>query len=275
MLNVLFVCSRNQWRSPTAEAVFRNRPGVRARSCGTSRRARRSLGPQLLRWADLVLVMEREHKRRIVETFPEDGRAAEIHVLDVPDDYGYMDPELVALLESRVTPILEDHGGMETGYGSTPSADLHDFADHFLVECPRCGSYAVVRPPTPTARPRLVCGHCGHTAESADNVSILHQGYWVGIDGPASKAVDFYFREPLWLRQPCCGHVLWAINGDHLEWLAGFVSAKHRTGRRDPDTGWSNRSLASRLPRWMTSAKNRQAVLKALDRLRERLPTGG
>jgi protein-tyrosine-phosphatase len=36
---VLFVCSRNQWRSPTAERVFATRPGLEVRSAGVDKSA--------------------------------------------------------------------------------------------------------------------------------------------------------------------------------------------------------------------------------------------
>ena len=53
--NVLFVCSRNQWRSPTAERVFRRDPRVNTRSAGTSPNARHPVNESDLRWADLIL----------------------------------------------------------------------------------------------------------------------------------------------------------------------------------------------------------------------------
>ena len=66
-LRVLFVCSFNQWRSPTAERLFRDDPRCEARSAGVSPRARRRVGPQDLDWADLVFVMESSHRDRILQ----------------------------------------------------------------------------------------------------------------------------------------------------------------------------------------------------------------
>ncbi len=60
-LNVLFVCSRNQWRSPTAEKLWRNHPGLRVRSAGTSPNARRHVSASDLHWADAIVVMEGKH----------------------------------------------------------------------------------------------------------------------------------------------------------------------------------------------------------------------
>lgn len=104
--NVLFVCSRNQWRSPTAERVFKRHPLMSTRSAGTSPNARRTISEDDLRWADMVMVMENKHRDRIVAGFPRLVEHLPIHVLDIPDEYRYMDPELVELLQQIVEPLL-------------------------------------------------------------------------------------------------------------------------------------------------------------------------
>ena len=106
-MRLLFLCSRNQWRSPTAEAVYQNDPRVEVCSAGTSASARRRVSEKLLRWADLILVMESEHKRRLREQFPEMVHELRVEVLDIPDDYTFMDPELVTLIRERTEPWLE------------------------------------------------------------------------------------------------------------------------------------------------------------------------
>ena len=67
-LNVLFICSRNQWRSPTAEKVYQNDPRVEVRSAGVSASARCRVSENLLRWADRVLVMEHAHSSGCVSS---------------------------------------------------------------------------------------------------------------------------------------------------------------------------------------------------------------
>ena len=97
-INTLFVCSRNQWRSPTAERVFRDDPRLVVRSRGLSPRSPRQLRVDDLNWADIVCVMESNHKSRITAQFSEALGATPVYVLDIPDDYRFMDPELVELL---------------------------------------------------------------------------------------------------------------------------------------------------------------------------------
>ena len=103
---VLFICSRNQWRSPTAEHIFRRHPLMSVRSAGTSPNARRKVSADDIRWANVIFVMEEKHKSRLVADFSRwlDGKT--IHVLDIPDEYNYMDPELVGQLEQSVVAIL-------------------------------------------------------------------------------------------------------------------------------------------------------------------------
>ncbi|MDA7966530.1 phosphotyrosine protein phosphatase [Ruegeria sp.] len=106
-MNLLFVCSMNKWRSPTAEKVFRRVEAVSARSAGTSRKARRPITIQDIRWADIICVMESKHLSRLRGDFRGELLHKEVHVLDIPDDYQFMDPELVELLLNSVQPIID------------------------------------------------------------------------------------------------------------------------------------------------------------------------
>lgn len=83
-MNVLFICSRNQWRSPTAEHHWRNHP----------------------QWADVIFVMEQKHKNRLKAEFTRLLDHKPLHVLEIPDDYHYGDPALIALLDDLVPPYL-------------------------------------------------------------------------------------------------------------------------------------------------------------------------
>ncbi len=105
-MNILFICSRNHWRSPTAETVWRKHPGISVRSAGTSPNARRTVGPADIRWADVIIVMEQKHKSRLVADFTRLLEHKPIHVLEIPDEYKYMDPELVDILKESVCSCL-------------------------------------------------------------------------------------------------------------------------------------------------------------------------
>ncbi len=107
MQNILFICSRNQWRSPTAETVWRKCPEVNVRSAGTSPRAKRTVNSKDIKWADIIFVMEKKHKNRIVAEFTQMVKYKPIHVLDITDEYQYMDPELIEIFEDVIPMYLD------------------------------------------------------------------------------------------------------------------------------------------------------------------------
>lgn len=105
-MNVLFICSRNRLRSPTAEQVFAGWPGIETASAGTERDADNPVTPELLAWADIVFVMERRHRSKLSAKFRSHLDGKRVICLSIPDDYDYMDPELVRLLCTVVPPHL-------------------------------------------------------------------------------------------------------------------------------------------------------------------------
>lgn len=105
-MNLLFVCSENRLRSPTAEAVFARYQGVRALSAGTNADAETPVSGDLVEWADIVFVMEKVHREKISRKYRALFKGRRLISLDVPDRYDFMQPELVALLARRVHPHL-------------------------------------------------------------------------------------------------------------------------------------------------------------------------
>ena len=100
--NYLFVCSQNKLRSPTAEHVFADIPGINALSAGTNRDAEEALTDELVEWADIIFVMERAHRNKVRKKHRGALKDTRVIVLDVPDAYEFMDPELVRLLEAKM-----------------------------------------------------------------------------------------------------------------------------------------------------------------------------
>lgn len=104
--HVLFVCSQNRLRSPTAEQVFADWPGIETASAGLKPDAEVPVSPELLQWADLIFVMEPVHRSRLSSRFQRWLGGKKIVCLGIPDDYGYMDAELVRILGQKVPPHL-------------------------------------------------------------------------------------------------------------------------------------------------------------------------
>ncbi len=109
-INILFICSKNQWRSPTAETIYQEHPQVNARSAGTANSSKRKVSLRDLEWADLLIVMEEKHLSRLREEYRNHTISIKSYVLDIPDEYGYMDPDLISELRNAVDPIIEELG---------------------------------------------------------------------------------------------------------------------------------------------------------------------
>jgi predicted protein tyrosine phosphatase len=105
--NLLFICSKNQWRSPTAELLFKNHPVHSARSAGTSDKARVKVNEKLIGWADVFFVMERKHRDILKQRFASAIAGKELVVLDIEDNYQFNDPELIGILETVLSEYLE------------------------------------------------------------------------------------------------------------------------------------------------------------------------
>lgn len=162
---------------------------------------------------------------------------------------------------------------------------VFDFGNEFLIECPNCLKMAKIILLNPEedfnlySSRKLACANCGfakywnqrevigYTIENkiSEDSNILY------IQGKPKKMLtiggdfDWFFQESLWLKINCCGEILWAYNYKHLEFIENYVSAKLR--ERKP---FVNKSLASRLPKWIKSAKNREEILKAVAKLKEK-----
>ncbi len=102
MIKLLFVCTENRLRSPTAEAVFSSYEGVEAIGAGTNQDAATPVSGDLIEWADAILVMEQSHRNKISKKYKEQLKGKKLAVLDIPDNYEYMDPELIKLLKVKV-----------------------------------------------------------------------------------------------------------------------------------------------------------------------------
>ncbi|MEU0410602.1 hypothetical protein ABZ307_22690 [Streptomyces griseorubiginosus] len=111
-----------------------------------------------------------------------------------------------------------------------------------LVRCPRCDRIAHFA--WPDQEPRVICRSCG----------LCRAGHGFG-------------RPPLWLRAGTRHGELWAYNLAHLDLIRRFVAAQLR--ERDPWYEHGRKmTCVARLPAWVKRAKNRDEVLRTIDRMR-------
>ncbi|QKD00829.1 low molecular weight protein tyrosine phosphatase family protein [Mesorhizobium loti] len=106
MKKILFVCSQNRLRSPTAEQVFSKRQDIEVASAGTNHDADTPLTHELVAWADIIFVMEKAHRTKLQNKFKASLEKARVICLDIPDEYDFMDLELISLLKARVSRYL-------------------------------------------------------------------------------------------------------------------------------------------------------------------------
>ncbi|MEO6305809.1 MAG: hypothetical protein ABIP51_21860 [Bacteroidia bacterium] len=161
----------------------------------------------------------------------------------------------------------------------TYQKQIYDFIKDILVVCPGCNKNAIVRtakqPPIINIQEKeikVVCTHCGFNKRLEEKpASVLFssssnkkpQENFIII----GTAIDPYFHLQLWLTINCCDNILWAYNYEHLEFIKQHVEAK----LRERNTAeMKNNSLGSRLPKWMSSTKNRDTVLKAIIQLQQK-----
>jgi predicted protein tyrosine phosphatase len=104
--NALFVCSANKLRSPTAEQIFATWPDIETDSAGLLETADIMLSPEQIEWADIIFVMEKRHRSKLSKKFKRHLNGKRVVCLDIPDDYSYMQPELITLLERKAGPFL-------------------------------------------------------------------------------------------------------------------------------------------------------------------------
>ena len=96
------MCSQNRLRSPTAEHIFADIPGIATMSAGTNRDAEEPLSDELIAWADVIFVMERAHRSKVQMKHRSAIKDKRLVVLDIPDEYEFMDPRLVPLLMAKM-----------------------------------------------------------------------------------------------------------------------------------------------------------------------------
>ena len=104
-LKLLFVCTVNRMRSATAHKIFESDPRFYVDSAGTDKSADTVLEPEQLEWADAILVMEKHHRNFIREKYPDFYRKKKIVCLYIPDDFDFMQPELISILKNKVEDL--------------------------------------------------------------------------------------------------------------------------------------------------------------------------
>lgn len=105
--NLLFICSRNRWRSLTAEHLLKNNLRYHATSAGTSKTARIKVNSKMIEQANMIFVMEKKHKIFLHEKFKSLLQNKPLIVLNIPDQYEYGDEVLKKILHEKFILYLK------------------------------------------------------------------------------------------------------------------------------------------------------------------------
>jgi predicted protein tyrosine phosphatase len=105
-MKLLFICSRNKLRSPTAEAIFGEYKELEVDSAGLDREAEIPLTSEAIEWADIIFVMEKTHRSKLSKKFQPWLKNKRVVCLNIPDEYEYMETALITLLKRKVLPLL-------------------------------------------------------------------------------------------------------------------------------------------------------------------------
>jgi predicted protein tyrosine phosphatase len=107
MKKVLFVCTQNRLRSPTAEKVFSNYNGIKVKSAGLDPHARTHLTAEMIKWADIIFAMEKSHQEKIKKKYQDKLKGKKLVCLNIPDEYDFMQLELIEVLNEKVPKHLK------------------------------------------------------------------------------------------------------------------------------------------------------------------------
>jgi len=106
MSNILFICGKARRRSPTAAAVVAERLGHATDFAGLSADADERISVEHLAWSDTIVVMEKTQLSRLKRQMAPHLKGKRLVCLDIPDNYEFMQPELVQLVTSRLARIV-------------------------------------------------------------------------------------------------------------------------------------------------------------------------
>lgn len=135
---------------------------------------------------------------------------------------------------------------------------LSDFEKEVWVVCPKCSQQAITRLNDEAKEARLQCVYCGYSKSVSKCVE-----YAEGKFAELKHAAHLYFDVELWLAHSFKGDKFWAYNLEHLQYLEDYISAKLREHKDR-----THFTLLEKLPKFYHDAKNREALLKIIKKLK-------
>ena len=104
---ILFVCTINRMRSATANEIYKDDLRFEVKSAGTDKSAATVITEEILNWADSIVVMGKEHRNYIRKYYPKVYDNKRIVCLYIPDEYDFMQPELIVVLKEKFEDVYK------------------------------------------------------------------------------------------------------------------------------------------------------------------------
>jgi len=146
---------------------------------------------------------------------------------------------------------------MSQGRFQDENKTISEFRTNVLVVCPKYWKKASARVDYENNSARLFCENCGYNKQKTTEAAVFgHSGNW-------QLSAGSYFGAELWLKASFKNNVFWAYNLSHLEYLEKYISASLREHKDR-----AHFTLLEKLPKFYHEAKNREALLKIIERLK-------
>jgi len=136
---------------------------------------------------------------------------------------------------------------------------IQDFYQEVWVVCPSCNKKAIAKADYDKKEARLYCESCGYNKQTSTETSVF------GIKGNWEMAAHGYFNAELWLQYPFKNDVFYAYNDEHLHYLEQYIAAGLREHKNS-----AGFTLLEKLPKFYHEAKNRVALLKIINKLKNK-----
>ncbi len=136
---------------------------------------------------------------------------------------------------------------------------LSHFEQEVHVQCPSCAKKALAKVDHIQKEARLICPSCGFHKQKSTFSKLF------GISGHWERSADKYFSAQLWYQITFKNDIFWAYNLEHLNYLEHYIGAALREHQER-----SHYTLLEKLPKFYHEAKNRDALLKLIQKLKNK-----
>lgn len=137
---------------------------------------------------------------------------------------------------------------------------LSDFQKSVAVICPGCNRKALATVDYDVGIAHLICSYCGYNKQTSTEIIVF------GMKARKTAHAAAYFNATLWFAAPFKNEIFFAYNDAHLDYLEQYIGAKLREHKDR-----SHFTLLEKLPKFYHEAKNRNALLKVIQKLRAKV----